>query len=359
MDHLSSTSIAVPLDTRTATKGLLLKRWFLVSLLLATWLPIAFFTLLAPTTAAASGIAGIKTVFLFLGTAHVPATLFFYMDKDFRSIIKEHPLRYIYIPIFLTLLTGLVFAFSGLIMTAFVLLAYWSWQAFHYGRQNLGIYAFASIAETRKPPRVEERLAIDAGTLLAIVGTFKILGTAVAPAYLHRAFDYLYQFGFITFIVLLVFSVAVYAKFYKQTTFFKTVFFFTTVFFFLPIFLSTDINISFLSYAMAHGLQYIVFMTVISATATEETRRALPYRSLGKLMAVLVILGFAFWRVADLKELEIVKASLVYSRMANFLFGAVLGATMSHFVIDASAWRLRMEKQREYMKKRFYFVFER
>jgi hypothetical protein len=357
MDHLSSSPIAVPRDERTATNGLLLKRWFLVSLLLATWLPIAFFTLLAPS-AGASSITGIRTVFLFLGTAHVPATLFFYMDKDFRSIIREHPLRYVYVPIFLTLLTGLVFAFSGLIVTAFVLLAYWSWQAFHYGRQNLGIYAFASIAETTRPPRIEERIAIDAGTLLAIVGTFKILGTAVAPLYLHRTFDYLYQFGFITFIGLLVFSVAVYAKFFKQTTFFKTIFFFTAVFFFLPIFLSTDINIAFLSYAMAHGLQYIVFMTVISATAPEEKRQALPYRSLGKLIAVLAILGFAFWRVADLKELEMVKASWSYSRTADFLFGAVLGATMSHFVIDASAWRLRMEKQREYMKKRFYFVFD-
>jgi len=60
---------------------------------------------------------------------------------------------------------------------------------------------------------------------------------------------------------------------------------------------------------------------------------------------VLIVVGFAFWRVADLKQLEIVKDSWVYSRAADFLFGAVLGATMSHFVIDASAWRLRMEKQ--------------
>jgi len=358
MDQLSTTPIAIPLDTHTSAKSLLIKRWFLVSLLLSTWLPITFFTLLAPSgDATSTSIAGIKKVFLFLGTAHVPATFFFYVDKGFRSIIREHRLRYIYVPILLTLITGTVFAFAGLTLTAFVLLAYWSWQAFHYGRQNVGIYAFASIAETTKPPRIEERLAIDAGTLLAIVGTFKILGMAVAPVYLHRAFNYLYQFGFVTFLVLLVFSVAVYVKCFKQTTLFKTVFFFTAVFFFLPVFLSTDVNIGFLSYAMAHGLQYIIFMTVISATATDDQRQAVSYRSLGKLIALLVVLGFAFWRVADLKELEIVKSSGIYSRAADFLFGAVLGATMSHFVIDASAWRLRMKKQRDYMKKRFYFVF--
>jgi hypothetical protein len=354
-----STPISVPLEAQTSVKSPQIKRWFLISLLVATWLPIAFFILVAPSVGTGSGLAGVKAIFLFLGTAHVPATFFFYTDREFQPIIRDHPLRYIYVPIFLTLMTGFLFAFSGLTATAFLLLAYWSWQAFHYGRQNWGMYAFASIAETAKAPRFEERLAIDAGTLLAIAGTFKILGTAVAPAYLHRTFDYLYRFGFITFIGVLIFSVVVYTKFFKQTTLLKTVFFFTAVLFFVPIFLSTDNNIAFLSYAMAHGVQYIVFMSVISATTTEEPRPAkLSYRSMLKLGAFLIIVGFAFWRVGDLRQMEIVKDNWTYSHVADFLFGLVLGATMSHFVIDAGAWRLRMAKQRAYISKRFYFVFD-
>jgi hypothetical protein len=358
MDHLSSTPLSVPLQTRASAKSAASKRWFLLSLLLSTWLPIAFFIFLAPSAGTGTALAGLKAVFLFLGTAHVPATLFFYTDKEFRPIIKERPLRYIYVPIFLTLATGVVLAVLGVAGSAFLLLAYWSWQAFHYGRQNWGMYAFASIAETGRSPRFEERLAIDGGTLLAIAGTFKILGTAVAPAYLHQTFDYLYQFGLITFIVVVAFSVVVYAKFFKQTTLLKTIFFFTAVFFFLPIFISTDNNIGFLSYAMAHGLQYVVFMTVISATASEEPKHAHSYRNMAKLSLFLILVGLAFWRVGDLREMEIVKDSWIYSRVADFLFGAVLGATMSHFVIDADAWRLRMEKQRAYMTKRFYFVFD-
>src|SRR6185503_20965024 len=102
--------------------------------------------------------------------------------------------------------TGLIFAFTNTITQAFVLLFYWAWQAFHYGRQNIGIYAFASIAETGTGPRKEEKLAIEFGTILAILGTFKILGTAVAPQYLHRAFDLLYQFGLVAFFAVPVFS---------------------------------------------------------------------------------------------------------------------------------------------------------
>src|ERR1044071_10361097 len=86
MENLSSNPIALEVEGQKLTK----KRWFLVSLLIATWLPIAFFIFIAPSRGELSGFAGIKTVFLFLGTAHVPATLFFYLDKNFSGIIKKN-----------------------------------------------------------------------------------------------------------------------------------------------------------------------------------------------------------------------------------------------------------------------------
>ncbi|HEY8205487.1 MAG TPA: hypothetical protein VIF81_12215 [Pyrinomonadaceae bacterium] len=64
------------------------KRYFLWSLLAATSVPIGFFILVAPSHGTMAGIAGMKTVFLFLGTAHVPATLYFYTDKQFSGIIN-------------------------------------------------------------------------------------------------------------------------------------------------------------------------------------------------------------------------------------------------------------------------------
>ncbi len=357
MENLSSNPMALEVEERKLAKNLVRKRWFLVALLISTWLPIAFFIFVVPSRGELTGFAGIKTVFLFLGTAHVPATLFFYLDKNFSDIRRKHPVRYIYAPIFLIIITGLLFAFANTITQAFVLLAYWAWQAFHYGRQNIGIYAFASIAETGASPRKEEKLAIEFGTILAILGTFKILGTAVAPQYLHRAFDLFYQVGLVAFFAVPVFSLVVYVKFFKHTTFLKTLLFFTSVFFFLPVFISTDNNIGFLSYAMAHGLQYIIFMTVISAT-TGGSIQSYSYKSLAQLAVLLLIVGFAFWRVNDLRDFEIVKSTWTYARGADFLFGAVLGATMAHFVVDADAWRLSLESRREYIKKRFSFVFD-
>lgn len=357
MEHWSPNSASVAFAGPRIEKNALLRRRFLLSLLVVTWLPMAFFILLAPAENATGGLAGIKLLFLFLGTAHVPATLFFYTDKDFRPIIQQHPKRYIYAPIALTIGVGFLFAFSDLTTQAFVLLAYWSWQAFHYGRQNIGIYAFASLAETGRPPQKEERFAIDAGTLLAIIGTFKILGSAVAPAYLQAPFDYFYRLGLAGFIAVLIFSLIIYVKFFKHTTPFKTLFFFTSVVFFLPVFISTDQNVAFLSYAIAHGFQYIIFMTVVSSSANAGQTGPFPHKSLLKFLIFLLVVGFIFWRVGYLKQMEVVKSSSFYAGVADFLFGAVLGATMSHFVIDADAWRLRLEKQRAYITRKFYFVF--
>jgi hypothetical protein len=353
MENLSSNPIELEVEGH---KTQLRKRWFLVSLLLATWLPIVFFVFLVPDRSGVTSLASIKTVFLFLGTAHVPATLFFYFDRKFSAIIKEHRVRYIYVPIGLIVVTGLLFAFTNTLTQAFVLLLYWSWQAFHYGRQNVGIYAFASIAETGTAPRKQEKLAIELGTILAILGTFKILGTAVTPDYLHGAFDLFYKIGLVAFFAVPIFSLFVYFKFFRNTTFLKSCLFFTSVFFFLPVFISTDNNIGFLSYAIAHGLQYIIFMTVISANG--DPTGSSSYKGLAQLAGLLLIVGFAFWRVADLKEMEIVKGTWAYARVADFAFGAVLGATMAHFVVDADAWRLSLARQRDYITKRFSFVFD-
>jgi hypothetical protein len=360
MDHFSSAPAIVSAGTETLkpARSMLLKRYFLLSLLLATWVPIAFFILFAPRNAGGGSLAGIKTVFLFLGTAHVPATLFFYTDKEFSGIIRNHKLRYVYVPLFLTIAIGLLFVILSATAQAFLLLAYWAWQAFHYGRQNIGIYAFASIAQTQTSPHRGEKLAIDLATILGILGTFKIMGMAVAPGYLHDTFNHLYQFGYVAFFAVLIFSLVVYVKYYRDTTVFKTIFFFTSVLFFYPVFLSTDENTAFLSYAIAHGVQYIIFMTVISARAKHpEQPSSITYKNISKLFIFLVVIGFAFWRVGDLKQMEVMKSSWVYAAAADFLLGAVLGATMAHFVVDASAWKLSMAPQRAYIARRFSFIF--
>lgn len=131
MSKMSENSVSVAvgdLETRRVTPAAWanhVKPVFLVSLLLCTWLPMAFFLLSSRLEGAMFGYAGTRTLLLFLGTAHVPATLF-YVDKDFSEIIRKHKARYIYFPIVLTIATGLLFAFANTLVRAYILLRYWS-----------------------------------------------------------------------------------------------------------------------------------------------------------------------------------------------------------------------------------------
>jgi hypothetical protein len=362
MENLSAVH---DLDVQESSEGKVaqrssVKRYFLLALLVSTWIPFVFFILLAPSNAAEGNFATIKSVFLFLGTAHVPATFYLYRDPEFSGIIKNHKFRYIYAPILLAIVTGLLFVFLSRPSQAFILLTYWAWQAFHYGRQNIGLYAFASIAQTGKSPHKLEKLAINLGTILGILGTFKILGIEVAPSYLHAVFGSLYQLGFIAFAGVILFSLIVYLKLYKDTTLFKTLFFFTSVFFFYPVFISTDVNIAFLSYAIAHGLQYIIFMSVISANERREGQPwAVPYKNIIWLLIFVLVFGFIFFRGVELREIQMIRDHAVFGRLAEFLFGALLGATMGHFVVDAGAWKLSKALQRSYITKRFNFIFDK
>lgn len=333
---------------------------FLVSLLLATWLPMAFFLLSSRLETAMYGFASTRTLLLFLGTAHVPATLFFYLDKDFSEIIRKHKARYVYFPIVLTIVTGLLFAFASTIVQAYTLLIYWAWQAFHYGRQNTGIYSFVSIGTRGVAPGKYERTMIELGTYCGIIGTFKILGTAVAPAYLHGFFDVLYRVGAVAFVLILLASVLVYVRNWRLTTPLLTIFYFTLVCFFLPVFLSTDMNVAFFSYAIAHGVQYILFMTVVSLNFDPRNEhRRLQIGNAIKLIAITVLLGLLFYRAIELKTIESLAADKTLIRIVDFVIGATIGATMAHFVIDAGAWRLSQSLQRTYIGKRFAFVFDR
>jgi hypothetical protein len=185
-----------------------------------------------------------------------------------------------------------------------------------------------------------------------------VLGSGVAPAYLHKSFDTLYWASTVAFVAVLAFSLVIYAQNLKRTTPLLTIFYFTLVCFFLPVFLSTNVNIGFLSYAIAHGIQYILFMSVVSLNfASQAESQRIQLGNMVRLLILTLVVGFVFYRAADLKTVELITAHATLIRVVDFIIGAILGATMAHFVVDAGAWRLSQSLQRMYIGKRFAFVF--
>jgi hypothetical protein len=333
------------------------RRWLTLALLFGTWIPMAFLIGVGVFGAPHGGLETTRSILIFLGLVHVPMTLILYVDKDFLPLVRADKTRYIYLPIVLIIGSAMIFTLGGVLLQASATLLLVAWQAYHYGRQNIGVYVFASLARGWRA-RPAERRALELTTICGVCGTFKVLGLEVASGYLHGVFDLLFRAGSVAFIGIVLFSVYRYLKHRGDFPLTKAVFFFTLLLFFLPLFVSSGMDGAFYSYATAHGIQYITLVTILSVNlGASEGRRGVS-KGMIALATLLVLFGLVGARAADLKAIEWVGSSLVVARTIDFAAGIGVGATIAHFVIDAGAWRLSQPSARTYMTKRFGFLFK-
>ncbi len=209
------------------------RRLFTLALLLSTWIPMACLIAAGFYETPSRGPQATQTTLVFINGLHVAATLCLYVDSQFLRLIKQNQARYVYFPLAVSIGSGVIFALGSLVMQAYWLLIYWAWQAYHYGRQNIGVYSFASIAQGRRVGRAERR-ALELAIGCGICGTFKILGMGVAPSYLHDVFDGLYRLGAVVFVGVLGLSAYVYIANRKHLSLTQTAFFCTLILFFGP-----------------------------------------------------------------------------------------------------------------------------
>jgi hypothetical protein len=332
------------------------RRLFTLALLLSTWVPMVFFITVGSLGTLGGRLDTAKATLLFVGGAHVAATLMLYVDKRFLSLVRESKARYIYVPLALILASGFVFTFGGRVIQVGSYAILWGWQTYHYGRQNIGVYSFAGIAQGWLRDGLERR-PLQLTTLCAVCATFKVLGRDLPPTALRPVFDTLYEAGYVAFMGMLIFSIGVFVKNRRNFSLGKAVFFFTCVLFFLPMFVSQDIDIAFFSYAIAHGCQYFAFVGVLSFNlGITDGRRGVSARMMA-VAALLLSLGIVGYWGADLKGIEWIGSNPIPATVIDFLAGIGLGTTLAHFVIDAGAWRLSQPSARNYMTHRFGFLF--
>jgi hypothetical protein len=113
---------------------------------------------------------------------------------------------------------------------------------------------------------------------------------------------------------------------------------------------------AFFSYAIAHGVQYLLIMILLSV----DLGRADGRRGISGAMFALPAFGLLIAIVGGWPGphgLGWVQADSALSTAVDFALGMSLGCTLAHFVIDASAWRLRRPSVRAYLARRFGFLF--
>jgi hypothetical protein len=189
-----------------------------------------------------------------------------------------------------------------------------------------------------------------------VCGSFKVLGLQAAPGYLHGVFDLLFRAGSLAFIGVVVSGAYLFVKHRRDFSVGKAACFFTLLLFFLPLFVSSGIDGAFYSYAMAHGIQYIILMAALSMHLGATDGRRGVSSGMVALATFMVLFGLVGARAADLKTIEWVNSNLIVAGTIDFAAGIAVGVTIAHFVVDAGAWRLSRPSARAYMTKRFGFL---
>jgi hypothetical protein len=276
---------------------------------------------------------------------HVAASAWFYTDRSLYSHFRANKTRYLVIPAILIATSAAYFQFAPPLLRGVALAGFFSWQLWHYQKQNVGLLSFVAAGTDGVAVSVWERRTLMVAAVAGIAGYFSL--NAIGLRQYDSAFQLLHRAGGALYLAVpVLFGIALATCPSLRHNPLRLVCLSFGALFFLPTFLFSDWISATLGYSVAHGLQYLVFMGFV------VVGRPKPGPSLA-LMVGMATLGAIVLNAAILAPSD---SSLGYGYA---LYGAFVGVTMSHFVLDAGLWRLREPFQRRYMREKFHFVFDR
>jgi hypothetical protein len=330
-------------------------RRFVVLLAIATALPMVAIPLLSDGSGDPIRFLTFAGLLTFLGgPAHVSLTSWFYTDPVARDYFLKRPIRYFVAPFFL--IAGTTFAYwywrEGE-PTRWINFGFSIWLLWHYQRQNWGVHSFVTRVASGGSASVLEESILRIAVVGGIIGGIKSAGFGVGTpveAYADTAF----QAGTAITITLPIMIVAALATVPSlRAAPLRIGSLLMGASFFLPVFVYDDPTSAVLTYALAHGLQYWVFMGYVARStslpsATPSSTSEMMRPGVWTLLAGVVVIGFLLSEGGDFGLMQ--KWNLLP------VFGFTLGATMAHFVIDAGIWRLRDEFPRRYVGAAFPFL---
>jgi hypothetical protein len=316
-------------------------RKFLVTLALITLIPLIGVPLaLTAASAFGTGLPGSLTLVLITGPMHVAATAFFYFDRAFRPVLRESAVRCLWsvgwLPLGILALgvggLALIGPWARLILFAF----HNVWLFYHYQRQNFGLISFVStnVGHGRLSPRVNTTLNVAAlGGIVALLGTpgFYVDTEGIVTPHAYVAMR---TVGTAIYVVSLVMTFWMFRREPRlRENAWLTGALILGIAFFLPAIAFRSVVLAFIPYAIAHGAQYLVMMSVVSG------------RSSRGWLALLIMCGLAVTLGYVMNQMTLWPMILIAA-----------GLTEVHFLVDARVWRLREPRQRAIMNERFDFL---
>jgi hypothetical protein len=335
-------------DAVFTTKGLAQRKraatWqtFLALLGAVTVLPFLFVPVVAHAVPSGNPALYVYGFIIFISANfHVASTGWFLTDREMRTHLAAHPVRYAIAPAVVIAACVAGFGLIGSPVSDGIVLVFVGWLLWHYQKQNLGLLSFVAAGTDGVPLSVWERRAFALTAVAGIAGVFSAV--QAAPAYLVKEAAFLHEVGAVVYLVVpLVAAIAIARNPSLRTNRLRLCFFLIGTAFYLPVFVFSDPISAITGSAIAHGLQYLVFMGTVSGSKRRSLR------------PVLVMLA-----IATGGGLALNYAAETPGPFGPALKGLFVGSVMAHFLVDAGIWRLREAFQRSYMRRKFDFVFER
>lgn len=274
---------------------------------------------------------------------HVALTPFFYFEPQFRHLRRTHVLRFFWVPACLCAVTSAVVFFVPNSLPS-VLVFFFAWQLYHFQRQNVGVLAFvSSCLKVRRTTRLEH-VAIELGAFAGVAGFLAIGGV---PARAIADFSGLsFSTGLVAQVAAIGLALIAWGIRLRDEgwSWFGPWHILVTSFF-AGTFVVPELRFAFGTYAYAHGLQYLLFMYLVSMSRGRALRRLSP-------------LSLTLCGLAGSLLLSILANRARFAWTNDAVYGVYLGLVMSHFVVDSLVWRLSEPAQRDYARRAFAFVWD-
>jgi hypothetical protein len=314
---------------------------FFGALVLATAIPLFGLGFAVPLAAPAGArfpylLASLFPIVAATSLGHVAATAFLYVDREFWPLMRANMPRFFVWPLLAVAVSLGAYLINPLASLLFNVL-FAAWQMHHYQRQTYGLVAFA--AQNRKMGPLPDgiRWMLDLGTAGGVLGSFANLGLNSASGGQHQ--ELLAGLRFCSVACFLASSALLVQVLLKHRRLWSDPLLITFIAmgwaFFLPVLMSRDILVSIQSFSIAHGAQYLIFLTTLSAGSA--------YRWAGP--AVMAVVTLATWKMFTVLNAT-AAGTAIY-----------IGLVAGHFMIDAKVWRMRDPLQRSLVKLRFAFLF--
>jgi hypothetical protein len=319
----------------------LARRWLCatVALTAAAFVIAAAF---APSVSAAPG-RGLAWVLFAGSSAHVASTGWLYTLRDVRSYAASHRWRFIRVPVLLMIAGAAAAATLTPAAMTWLLLPFFAWQFFHFAKQNLGLTALAAKTAGAPPLRTAERRALIASGLAGICALM------ARPGLLQLRVDPRLGALFPLSAAAMAGAVAAGVILLARRTPAQRppgfcVMYLMGLFFSVPVFVFASPYAAVGGMTIAHGMQYLLLVSLVAAGRPGEAGRGLRLAVLGNV----ALIGGAVLAVTSHLHSGVPAVRLV--------FGAYLGAVMAHFVVDAGLWRLRDPFPRAFLARRVPYL---